>query len=917
MSIQPTRQWYQVSTNETATLLGTDQDFGLTVKEAESRWKRYGPNQLKEAKQASLFAIFISQFQDIMVGILVVATIISFFLGEYIDAIAIIAIMFINGVLGFIQELKAERSLQALKSMASPVAKVIRNGMPMVVPAAQLVPGDVVNLEAGDRVPADIRIFVANRLEIEESALTGESVPVAKTEKGLARTPAHEQIPLGDQVNIAFMGTLVTGGTGKGIVVKTGMHTEIGKIAHLMNEAETASTPLQHRLEQMGKILIVVSILLTGVVIWAGVMHGHELMEMFLAGVSLAVAAIPEGLPAIVTIALALGVQRMIKRNALVRKLPSVETLGCASVICSDKTGTLTQNKMTVTHVWSNDQMFQVTGSGYDPNGQLMHADKPIDVIRHGALLRLIHIAERCNNARLVKEEQKDRKLLLLSKSVQSWQAVGDPTEAALLVLAEKTKQAGGNVNKHLPLGKRIDELPFDSDRKMMSIVERSPDGKLTLLTKGAVEALLARCNHLHTQDGLTPLTRELRENIMQQTEAMAAKALRVLGFAYRPLKLYREDQPSFHLENDLVFAGMVGMIDPPREEVKQAIGLCRQAGIKTVMITGDHKITAEAIGRQIGLLHHHEEVLEGRDINQLDDNELAKHVEQAVVFARVSPEHKLRIVRALQSNGHVVAMTGDGVNDAPAIKLADIGIAMGVTGTDVTKEAADLVLRDDNFSTIVAAVEEGRNIYDNIRKFIRYLLASNVGEILVMFFAMLLGLPLPLVPVQILWVNLVTDGLPAMALGVDSAEEDIMHQRPRSKDENIFGRGLGWKIISRGFLIGAMTLGAFWLTLQENPHDLVHAQTVAFATLVMAQLIHVFDCRSERSVFHRNPFGNMYLVWSVISSLLLVLCVIYMDWLQPIFKTTDLNMRDWSLIIVAAGIPTFVAGMGGVFRRK
>jgi Ca2+-transporting ATPase len=909
---QPIRKWYTLAAADVTEALHSDAAQGLTQQEAERRLAKQGANQLAENKRKPLYSVFLDQFKDFMVLILFIATLISYFLGEYLDAITIIAIIIINGILGFIQEAKAERSLQALKELASPMARVIREGHISMIPASRLVPGDLVQLEAGDRVPADLRLLTANRLEVEESALTGESVPVGKNVKTLDTAQAST-VPLGDQKNLAFMGTMVTGGTGSGIVVATGMTTEIGKIAHLMNTAEEAETPLQVRLEQMGKILVVVALLLTIVVIVAGVWHGHELFTMFLAGVSLAVAAIPEGLPAIVTVALALGVQRMIRRNAIVRKLPSVETLGCASVICSDKTGTLTQNKMTVTHVWHSDATYEVSGSGYVPEGAFHHQGKMVSPARDGALTQIIRIAERCNNAQLICEEQSTRSLLGMGKATRHWQVVGDPTEGALKVLAAKANGNAAERSTQKSQSMRVEELPFDSDRKMMSVVEKGADGAHSLLTKGAAEAVLARSTHILWGGELQPLTASLRHRVLEQTEVMAGKALRVLGFAYKTLQGYRPGQPIAAIENNLVFVGLVGMIDPPREEVRSAINLCHQAGIKTVMITGDHKVTAEAIARQIGLMRGYGEVLEGRELDAMSDAVLADHAERVTVYARVSPEHKLRIVRALQSKGHVVAMTGDGVNDAPAIKTSDIGIAMGITGTDVTKEAADLVLRDDNFATIVAAVEEGRNIYDNIRKFIRYLLASNVGEILVMFFAMLLGLPLPLVPIQILWVNLVTDGLPAMALGVDQAEADTMYQHPRNKAENIFGRGLGWKIISRGFLIGAMTLLAFWLTLRENPNDLVHAQTVAFVTLVMAQLIHVFDCRSQYSVFHRNVFENKYLVWAVISSLVLVLGVVYIDTLQPIFKTTDLSIRDWALILVTSGVPTFVAGIGGV----
>ncbi|CCF16229.1 calcium-transporting ATPase [Brevibacillus laterosporus GI-9] len=910
--MKPNKPWYQVPLAEIPRMIGSDVQNGLTQEEAATRRQKYGKNQLAEAEKIPLYVVFMNQFKDFMVGVLVVATILSFFLGEYLDAIAIIAIIFLNGVLGFIQEAKAERSLNALKDMAAPMARVIRNGNLDMIPATLLVPGDLILLEAGDRVPADMRLINANRLEIEESTLTGESIAVMKTANVIESTGA---VPLGDQKNLAFMGTMVAGGTGRGIAIEIGMSTEIGKIAHLINQADKIETPLQIKLEQLGKTLVWIALLLTIFVIVAGVWHGQELMTMFLSGVSLAVAAIPEGLPAIVTVALALGVQRMIKRNAIVRKLPSVETLGCASVICSDKTGTLTENKMTVTHLWHSGKSFDVTGNGYEPNGEITWQGKSIKATIDQGLTQICQIAEKCNNAKLVNAQQKERSKLILSKNISTWNVIGDPTEGALLSLAYKALKEG---KKQGDPTIRIDELPFDSERKMMSVVEQSPDGKTELLTKGAVEALLMNSSHIYWQGEIIPLTNAHRIEVAKQTEEMASRALRVLGFAYRSLQNYKSGENSSILETNLTFLGMVGMIDPPRQEVKSAIQLCRQAGIKTVMITGDHKITAEAIGRQIGLMPGgNSHVLEGATIDEMTEEELMQTVEKVYVYARVSPEHKLRIVKALQNCGHIVAMTGDGVNDAPAIKASDIGIAMGITGTDVTKEAASLVLRDDNFTTIVSAVEEGRNIYDNIRKFIRYLLASNVGEILVMFFAMLMGLPLPLLPIQILWVNLVTDGLPAMALGIDPSEGDTMRHKPRKKHENIFARGLGWKIISRGFLIGTMTLGAFIVAYYENPNDLTHAQTVAFATLVLAQLIHVFDCRSEHSVFHRNPFSNKFLVWAVLSSMALVLVVIYWDVMQPIFKTTSLSLRDWALIFVAAGIPTFVAGMGGVLRSS
>ncbi|TCW37519.1 Ca2+-transporting ATPase [Laceyella sacchari] len=897
-------RWVDWEVERVAAHFKVDLASGLSDKEAKERLKQVGPNQLAEGEKASWLSLFIEQFKDFMVLVLLIATLISGLLGEYTDAIAIIAIVLLNAVLGFIQEMRAEKSLSALKKLSAPTAKVLREGEWKRVDASQLVPGDVIMLESGDRIPADVRFAQTEGLYVEESALTGESVPVTKQSSSLPRA----EVALGDRKNMGYMGTMVVRGNGLGIVVHTGMATEMGRIAHLLENTETMDTPLKRRLEQLGKVLIVVALLLTALVVFTGILHGHDAYKMFLAGVSLAVAAIPEGLPAIVTIALALGVQRMIKRRAIVRKLPSVETLGCATVICSDKTGTLTQNKMSVTHLWADGKRIQVSGSGYVPEGEFQADGATVKVEKEPALRRLLEVAALCNNAQLIQKTEKNG---LLKKS-EAWVVNGDPTEGALLVAAAKA----GLDKEHLAgEWERIKELPFDSERKMMSVILENKSKGRVVFSKGAPDVLLTKCTHLLEQGRKVPLTEAKREQILRHNEELASMALRNLGFAYRELDSRHTTLKEEQYEQQLVFVGLAGMIDPPRAEVKEAINVCRKAGIKTVMITGDHQTTAVAIARELGIKRPQGLTLTGQDLYNMSDDEFQKKVNDVDVYARVSPEHKLRIVKALQQAGQVVAMTGDGVNDAPAIKSADIGIAMGITGTDVSKEASSLILADDNFSTIVAAVEEGRNIYENIRKFISYLLASNVGEILIMFLAMLAGLPLPLVPIQILWVNLVTDGLPAMALGIDPAEEDTMVRSPRNSRESVFARGVGWKIVTRGLLIGACSLMAFWVTYLETPDDLVRAQTVAFATLVFAQLIYVFDCRSQGTIFQRTPLDNLPLVLAVLSSAVLLLAVIYYPPLQPVFHTVSLGVREWILVIVTSTLPVILAGILDLLR--
>ncbi|WP_375005356.1 calcium-translocating P-type ATPase, SERCA-type [Bacillus velezensis] len=868
---------------------------GLTEKEVKKRLEKHGLNELQEGKRTPAIAVFFAQFKDFMVLVLLAATLISGFLGEYVDAVAIMAIVFVNGVLGFFQERRAEKSLHALKELSTPYVSALRDGSWKKIQSKELVPGDIMKFSSGDRIGADVRIVEAKSLEIEESALTGESIPVVKQADKL-RKP---DVSLGDISNMAFMGTIVTRGSGVGVVVGTGMNTAMGKIADMLESAGSLSTPLQRRLEELGKILIIVALLLTVLVVAVGVLQGHELYSMFLAGVSLAVAAIPEGLPAIVTVALSIGVQRMIKQKSIVRKLPAVETLGCASVICSDKTGTLTQNKMTVTHMWSGGKTFKVSGIGYEPEGVFTRDEREIKPKDEKILEQMLVFGALCNTSEIA---LKDGHYVL----------DGDPTEGALLTAARK----GGYSNDWLSGQYRVvAEFPFDSVRKMMTVIVEDQEKKQFVITKGAPDVLIDRSSHLMYDARSAPFSGEKKAETEAVLKELASQALRTIAIAYKPLK--PGEKPTMEqAEKNLTMLGLSGIIDPPRPEVRQAIKECREAGIKTVMITGDHVETAKAIAKDLRLLPKKGRVMDGKTLNELTEKELIETVDDVYVFARVSPEHKLKIVKAFQENGHVVAMTGDGVNDAPAIKQADIGVAMGVTGTDVAKEASSLILVDDNFATIKSAIKEGRNIYENIRKFVRYLLASNVGEILVMLFAMLLALPLPLVPIQILWVNLVTDGLPAMALGMDQPEGDLMRRKPRHPKEGVFARKLGWKVVSRGFLIGAATILAFIIVYHRNPENLPYAQTVAFATLVLAQLIHVFDCRSETSVFSRNPFENIYLLGAIISSIFLMVIVIYYPPLQPIFKTVPITPGDWMLIIGMSGIPTFLLA-GSLLTRK
>lgn len=875
-------KWYEMTVDETIAKLGSQAESGLSTSTATKRLKKLGKNQLTEGKAPLGLTLFFKQFKDFMVIVLLIATFIAAYLGEVVDAIVIVIIVFINSLLGYSQEHRAEKSLAKLKQMANPVAHVRRDGTWLTIPSSDVVVGDIVRLKSGDRVVADLRIIKSTHLSIEESAMTGETLPIAKTSEVIH----GEQLNIGDQTNMAFMSSLVTSGHGIGVVVATGMETMVGQIADLIVQAPKQITPLEKRLQNLGKVLIFVSILLTSLVVGAGIWQGQPVYQMFLSGISLAVAVIPEGLPAIVTVVLSLGVQRMIKKKAIVRKLSAVETLGSTSVICSDKTGTLTENRMTVVELYLNGRLFNV-GGGYRLTGDITATSNQAE---EKMLTRFLQYGSICGEAEFVNHNGEP--------SIQ-----GDPTDVAIMMATvKKDLQLVGN--KQI---KKITEFPFDSTRKRMSVVIKDNQQHYAIV-KGAPDILLNRADRIEENGRIIRLDQQQRKKIERTINQMASNAYRTIALCIKPLQ-HSNQFKADDIETGLVFIGLFAMIDPPRPEAKQAIKQCKEAGIKTVMITGDHLGTARAIAQQLEILPQQGQVITGNQLEQMTDEQLIEQVEQIYVFARVTPKDKLRIVQALQANGHVVAMTGDGVNDAPALKTSDIGVSMGRTGTDVAKEASDLILLDDNFATVVSAVEEGRHIYENIRKFIRYLLASNVGEILVMLFAMVLGFPLPLLPVQILWINLVTDGLPALALGMDGAENNLMEQPPRPIEEGIFARGLGFKIISRGFLIGIVSFIAFLLAYQNGAQSLQYARTIAFMTLVTAQLIHVFDCRNERSIFDRHPFGNRYLIVAVLSSFALMIPVTYVATFQAIFQTVGLSLRDWLTIILLSSIPTIVFG--------
>lgn len=900
--------WHTLDIEKVLAELESDRSKGLSAQEAAQRLEQYGPNELTEAPGRSTLAIVWDQFKNIMLLMLILVAMISLALdlraGRFPkDAIAILAIVILNGLLGYLQESRAEKALAALKRLSSPLVRVLRDAKVLEVPAKELVQGDVMFLEAGSQVAADGRLVEESNLQIRESALTGEATAVEKTQGQLP-----EDAALGERTNVVFQGTEVVQGRGTILVTGTGMQTELGRIATMLQSVESEPTPLQRRMEQLGNVLVAGALVLVALVVIGGTIRlgfgaFEELLEVAL---SMAVAVVPEGLPAVITVTLALGTQRMVRRHALIRKLPAVETLGSVTTICSDKTGTLTQNKMVVQSVYTGKHVFQVTGDGYTPTGEFRSDNQPVAPDQQPELQVLLLACVLCNDAFLQQENGQ-------------WAIVGDPTEGALLSLAGK---AGFNKDQCATRLPRIEEFPFSSERKRMSVIcqtnghppgnSASPQAAYSMFTKGSPELTLERCSQIQTGDRVEPLSEAQREQILTQNNKLAAQGLRVLGFAYRPLEALPPEDSMETTEQQLAWLGLVGMLDAPRPEVRQAVARCREAGIRPVMITGDHQLTAQAIALDLGIANQGDLVLNGKELERFSPADLEAQVNNVSVYARVSPEHKLRIVRALQHQGQFVAMTGDGVNDAPAIKQADIGIAMGITGTDVSKEASDMVLLDDNFATIVAATEEGRVVYTNIRRFIKYILGSNIGEVLTIAAAPLLGLGgVPLTPLQILWMNLVTDGLPALALAVEPAEPDVMRQPPFSPRENIFARGLGWYMVRIGivFAVIAIALMQWAYTYTQSPGsdpnlDPDRWQTMVFTTLCIAQMGHALAVRSDtRLTIELNPFSNPYVLAAVSVTTVLQLLLVYVEPLRNFFGTEYLSLSELAICFGASAL--------------
>jgi len=882
--------FYNEKVEEVTERLSTDPDQGLSSAEASSRLEKYGPNRLEGAKEKSLFSMIFDQLKDFLVIILIVAAVISILLGETLDGIIILAIVILNTFLGVYQENKASNALKALKEMASPHAKVLRDGGVIEVASSDIVVGDIVIMDAGDYVPADVRLIESNNMKIDEAALTGESVPVEKDAKAVLT----EDASLGDRVNCGYMGTLITYGRGRGVVTQIGMETQMGNIAGMLNESPEEATPLQQKLDSLGKLLGMICLGVCVVIFALGLLRGMEFFDIFMTAVALAVAAIPEGLTVVVTVVLAMGMQRMVKVHAIIKKLSAVETLGSTTVICSDKTGTLTQNKMTIEKLFYDGKLYDVSGTGYSPKGEITGAGgtKP-----DGELRRVIEGSLLCSDATYDPEKES---------------IIGDPTEGAMVVLAYKVGMEKTAWEAKYP---RLQEIPFDSDRKLMSTFHKMEDGTV-MYTKGAPDELLMRCTQIETAAGVQPLTDEKRKEVLLNNSNFGKSALRVIGVAYKKVEEIHAD---FEEENDLIFCGLMGMIDPPREEAKAAIDVCKEAGIHVKMITGDHKITASAIGEKLGILSD-SGALEGREISEMTDAQLQEAVKTINVFARVSPEHKVRLVDAVRSNGDIAAMTGDGVNDAPSLKHANIGIAMGITGTAVSKEAADMILTDDNFASIVSAVSEGRTIYANIRKVVGFLLSCNIGEILVILFAMIFNMPVPLAATQLLAINLITDAFPAFALGMEKAEKGVMNRPPRDPAEPIVNKSMGISvgIQSISLAIGALASFLFGYHAQAsldtmfsgsiNAVALAEGMTCCFFTLVLGELMRAYSARSETtSIFKMKLFENSYLNKCVLFSLVFMLLAVYVPFLNPVFNTVPLKPDELIFAVLFAFLP--VAG--------
>lgn len=894
-------KWYKLSADESVAELKANIDTGLSTQAASQLLAQHGPNELAGEEKLSTLALLLNQLKNPLITILVVGAALSLYSGHMVDAIAIGVIVIINIAISFVQELQMQKSMESLNDMAAPSALVLRDGEWNKIPANSIVPGDILKLDTGNIVSADVRLVQATRLQIDEAALTGESVPA---EKEIAAID-QEEVALGDQFNMAFMGTVVSTGHGVGIVTSTGMNTEMGHIAKMLYAAEETKTPMQQRVESLSKVLIGAAFAIVAVIIGIGLEQGMQWMEIITTGISLTVAAIPEGLVTVVTIVLTLGAKRMAQNNALCRNLASVETLGSATVICTDKTGTLTQNKMQVMSIYTGGRYFDVTGEGYRPEGQFLDENgNPVDPNTIDQLHYFLRMSAGCNDASLVNRD-----------GVPGIQ--GTPTEGALAVVAAK---AGITKQTLIDDGsKLIHSFPFDSSRKLMSIVIQGRDGKHYVVAKGAPDIILKRSNQVYLNGQAHTMDGKVEQPIHDAIARFSSKALRTLAIAYKPitpesLQLTQEDY-----EQGFIFLGIHGIMDPPRPEVPGAVAECHSAGIRTIMITGDHAGTAEAIARQIGMKQKDSErVYTGAELDQQTDKELAHSVRDAVVFARVTPAHKLRIVKALQANGEVVSMTGDGVNDAPALRSANIGVAMGITGTDVSKESADIVLLDDNFTTIVKAVREGRRIYDNMRKFIRQDLTTNVAEVSAILFAFLLMGDNPLLtltPLMILWVNLVNDGIPSLALGVDNEEEGIMRRKPVSGSEGFFADNLAARIVTRGLAMGFAAYFMFHFALGKGA-SLGYAQTTAFMTLIFGQITHIFDARTFSTLYRRNPFGNKYLLMAVAGSVLLSVTLIYTQVGAVAFGTEPLQLRHLIMVICIAALPTFIlSGLKEIFR--
>jgi len=892
---QTSKQWHSMKIDEAMRELNAKMD-GLSSEEVQKRLEEFGPNELKKEKGKSPVRLFLEQFTDILIIILLIATALSMAIGEVYDAIVIIAIVMACAVLGFTQEYKAEKALEALKKMTAPTATVLRDGKEMELETRDLVPGDIILLYTGDKVAADARLIEAINMKTDEAPLTGESTPVNKNVK-----PLPEETIVSDRRNTLFTGTVVVYGRGKAVVTSTGMNTEFGKIAKMVQVTEEEETPLEKRMGHVGKWIGILSVAVCAVVAIFGIYKGREILDMVLWAISLAVAAVPEALPAVVTGALAVGMYRMARENAIVRRLPAVETLGCTSVICADKTGTMTKGEMTVQRIYVNDKALKVRGVGYEPQGEFLFEDKKLDPTKEKELYILLKAATLCNDAKLEKEEGQ-------------WIVKGDPTEGALVVAAAKADLWKEEIEREEP---RINEIPFSSERKRMTTMHEAYGKSKIAYMKGAPEIVLEKCTKVYTNGKLRKLTDGMRKQMLAVNAAMAIQALRNLGFAYKELpesktSLDEEDEEGF------VFLGIMGMIDPPRGEVKDAIYMCNKAGIKVVMVTGDHKLTAVAVAKALNLIGENESeedhVLTGAELDKLSDEEFGKMVDNIVIYARVSPEHKVRIVKALRKKGYICAMTGDGVNDAPALKMADIGVAMGITGTEVTKEASDMVLADDNFATIIKAVREGREIYGNIKKYLTYLLRCNIMEILVLFFAMMLShtseSAIALTTIQILWVNLTTDGLPAIALGVDPGDPDLMERKPRDPNESIFTRDVRVYLSAVPVLMTVLLLGAYFYTL--DTHGLLEARTQLFTALVLMELANAVNARSLKyTVFKVGLFKNKFLWLAILSSLGLQLMVLYIPALHGIFEVTYPNVFDWTVAIVFTLIVFFSIEIG------